>query len=274
MFCDNATLPETKVLIVALSDAFLLGVISSRFHVAFSEEAGSRLGVGNDPTYNHTECFDTFPFPTDAPAALKDCIRVEAEALDAVRKLVLSGHPDLTLTGIYNVLEGLREGRPLTVDERDVHDRGLVSVIRRHHDEIDRLVAQAYGWPADLTKEDGLARLIALNEERMAEEAKGLVRWLRPEFQAPGEVTAVSGTLDLGETIAPLTSSIQIPWPKALPDQVTAISKILIGAPKPLSSRDVARLFSGKRTSTIEPVLNALTAIGQARRLADGRYAA
>jgi hypothetical protein len=274
VFCDNATLPETKVLIIALSDAFLLGVLSSRFHVAFSEQAGSRLGVGNDPTYNHTECFDTFPFPTDAPAALKDRIRTEAEALDAVRKLVLSRHSDLTLTDIYNVLAALHEGRPLTADERDVHERGLVSVIRRHHDEIDCLVAQAYGWPIDLTNEEVLTRLVALNNERMAEEAKGLVRWLRPEFQAPGEVTAISGTLDLGETIVAAASSAQIPWPKSLPDQVTAISKILTVAPKPLSSRDVAQLFDRKRTSTIEPVLNALTAIGQARRLADGRYAA
>jgi hypothetical protein len=147
VLCDNATLPETKVLIIALSDAFHLAVISSRFHVHFSEVAGGRLGVGNDPTYNHTECFDPFPFPADVAEPLKVSIRAEAEALDAVRKKVLDGHPDLTLTGLYNVLQGLREGRALTDGERDVHDRGLVSVLQHHHDEIDRLVAQAYGWP-------------------------------------------------------------------------------------------------------------------------------
>jgi hypothetical protein len=48
----------------------------------------------------------------------------------------------------------------------------------------------------------------------------------------------------------------------------------LTAAARPLSSRDVARTFDGKRASTVEPVLNALAAIGQARRLADGRYAA
>ncbi len=33
--------------------------------------------------------------------------------------------------------------------------------------------------------EEILARLVELNKERRAEEAKGLVRWLRPEYQAP-----------------------------------------------------------------------------------------
>src|ERR1700680_572645 len=61
---------------------------------------------------------------------------------------------------------------------------------------------------------------------------------------------------------------------KIAPDQVTAIAKILTAAPKPLSSREVARAFDGKRASTIEPVFKALAAIGQARLLADGRYAA
>lgn len=65
-----------------------------------------------------------------------------------------------------------------------------------------------------------------------------------------------------------------VPWPKSLPDQVTAVAKILQAAPRPLTSRDVARAFDGKRASTIEPVLNALAAVGQARRLTDGRYAA
>jgi hypothetical protein len=30
-----------------------------------------------------------------------------------------------------------------------------------------------------------LTRLVALNHERAAEEKRGLIRWLRPDFQAP-----------------------------------------------------------------------------------------
>ena len=39
------------------------GVLSSRIHVTWALAAGGRLGVGNDPRYNKTVCFETFPFP-------------------------------------------------------------------------------------------------------------------------------------------------------------------------------------------------------------------
>jgi hypothetical protein len=44
-------------------------------------------------------------------------------------------------------------------------------------------VAAAYGWPADLAPADIVARLVALNPTRAAEEAAGTVRWLRPDYQ-------------------------------------------------------------------------------------------
>lgn len=273
VFCDNETLPETKVLIIALSDAYHLGVLNSRFHVAYSEVAGGRLGVGNDPTYNHTECFDTFPFPLDVAPALMESIREEAEALDSTRKQVLRANPDLGLTDIYNVLQAMREGRALTAEERDIHDRGLATVILKHHVEIDRFVAQAYGWPEDLSEEEALARLVDLNKSLAAEEKRGTVRWLRPEYQAPHELVGVSGSLDLGESRSAAAPTSATPWPSTLPDQVTAISKILALSARPMSSIEVARIFKGKRASTVEPVLDALAAVGQARRLSDGRYA-
>ena len=46
------------------------------------------------------------------------------------------------------------------------------------------------------------------------------------------------------------------------------------GAATPLHPRDVARAFKAKQAGTMLPVLDALAAIGQARKLADGRYAA
>src|SRR3546814_1080989 len=100
-------------------------------------------------------------------------------------------HADLTPTKLYNVLEALREGRALTRQERDVHDRGLVTLIRQHHDAIDEGVANAYRWGDEhragtLDEETILTRLVALNKERAAEEARGLVRYLRHEVQDPG----------------------------------------------------------------------------------------
>ena len=275
-FVPASTLPDQQVIVVALSDAYYLGVMSCRFHVIWANVAGGTLE--DRPRYNNSQCFDPFPFPADVPESLKDRIRAEAEALDTLRKRVLAAHDDLTLTKLYNVLEALKAGRALTDAERDVHDRGLVTLIRQHHDAIDALVAQAYGWGAewergDLTDEVILTRLVALNKARAAEEAKGLIRWLRPEFQAPDYAVPVSGTLDLGEA-APVLPDNVIPWPASLPEQVSAVQAVLSTAPAPLAPHDVARAFKGKRAATVRPVLDALTGIGMARRLKDGRYAA
>ena len=264
---------DSSCVMFAFDDFYELGVLQSRVHETWFGETQGRMGVGDHPRYLKSDSFDPYPFPANVPEPLKDRIRAEAEALDALRKRVLAEHDDLTLTRLYNVLEALRAGRPLTPQERDIHDRGLVTLIRQHHDEIDRLVADAYDWPHDLADEDILTRLVALNKERAAEEARGLIRYLRPDYQDPGYAAPVNATLDLGEAPVPVPDNI-IPWPATLPEQVGAVQRILAGAGTPLAATDVARAFKGKRASSVEPVLQALAGIGIARRLKDGRYAA
>ncbi len=280
-FVSTNNVLDAKIIGIGLTDAYFLGVLSSSHHLVWALRTGGWLGVGNDSNYNHSDCFGKFPFPTDVLEPLKDKIRAEAEALDALRKKVLSQHEDLTLTKLYNVLEALKQGRVLTEAERDLHDRGLVTLIRQHHDAIDTLVAEAYGWPAGLSDEDILTRLVALNKERAAEEVKGKIRWLRLEFQAP----KTTDWLDTGAGTKPAKAAGDIaifaekgatilPWPKTLAEQVSAVAAILAASPAPQRPQDVARAFDGKRAATITPVLEALTAIGKARRLKDGRYAA
>src|SRR5690349_13045591 len=107
-----------------------------------------------------------------------------AEELDAHRKRVLAEHPHLTLTGLYNVLEKLRSSTApdaLSTADRRIFDDGLVLILKELHDRLDAEVAAAYGWPADISDNDILARLVALNHERVQEEAAGNVRWLRPD---------------------------------------------------------------------------------------------
>ncbi len=148
------------------------------------------LGVGNDPVYVKIRLASrTSPSPTP-PTRRKAHIRGLAEELDAHRKRQQAQHPKLTLTDMYNVLEKLRGGEPLSMAEKVTHEQGLVSVLRQLHDDLDAAVFDAYGWPASLTDEEILARLVALNAERAAEEGRGLVRWLRPEYQAPQEAGA------------------------------------------------------------------------------------
>jgi len=146
-FLDARTLADQALLVIALPDALYLGVLSSRVHVLWALAAGGTLE--DRPRYNKTRCFDTFPFP-DPAEPLKAHIRQLAEDLDAHRKARQALHPNLTMTGMYNVLEQLRRGEPLGPKERQVHEQGLVSVLRQLHDELDAAVLAAYGW-ADLT---------------------------------------------------------------------------------------------------------------------------
>ena len=176
-----------KIVIVASGELYHLGVLSSRTHVLWSLRTGGWLGAGNDPVYTKTRTFDPFPFPA-ATDEQKTTIGTIAEELDAHRKRVLSEHAHLRLTGLYNVLERLKSGaRPddLNDKERRIFDDGLVLILKELHDRLDVAVSQAYGWPVDLPEEELLARLVALNRERAKEERRGLVRWLRPDYQIP-----------------------------------------------------------------------------------------
>ena len=185
---------DGSVIAIASSDAYTLGVVSSRIHVYWSLVAGGRMGIGDDPRYQNGPCFDPFPFP-DCSEAQKARIRELGEQLDAHRKRQQALHPKLTLTDMYNVLEKLRSGAELTAKEKKTHEEGLVSVLKQIHDDLDAAVFDAYGWPATLTDEEILERLVALNAERAAEEARGLVRWLRPEFQNPSGVDGYESSL-------------------------------------------------------------------------------
>ncbi|MDB5842821.1 MAG: SAM-dependent methyltransferase, partial [Polaromonas sp.] len=147
-FLDAAVLPDNALIAIASNDAFHLGVLSSRVHEAWALAVGGRLGVGNDPRYNKTRCFETFPFPdedTGLTPELRQRIASLAEQIDAHRKRQQAASPGLTLTGTYNVLEALREGRPLSAKEKTIHTQGLVSVLKELHDELDASVLQAYG---------------------------------------------------------------------------------------------------------------------------------
>ena len=67
------------------------------------------------------------------------------------------------MTGMYNVLEKLRAGEPLTDKEKTIHEQGLVSVLKQIDDDLDAAVFEAYGLPVTLTDKEILERLVALS---------------------------------------------------------------------------------------------------------------
>jgi hypothetical protein len=263
VFAPGALIPDHKLYAIATDDAFVLGVLSTRAHLAWALAAGGHLGVGNDPTWTNTTCFLPFPFPV-VDAKRRQRIAQLAEDLDGHRKREQAQHPGLTLTGIYNVLAKLRAGEPLTARDKAIHDQGLVSVLKQLHDELDAAVFDAYGWPRDLTDEQILVRLVALNAERAAEEARGLVRWLRPDFQAKGEKKPTQATL-IGEaepTVAAPGKSAA-PWPKSLPEQIAAVRSVL-AAGEALSVKAAAKAFRRADKADLQSSLDALVALGLA----------
>lgn len=275
-FVDGDVLVESKVVAIALDDAFALGVLSSRVHVAWAVAKGSRHGVGNDLTYNNSLCFETFPFPDYNPHS-SERIRALGERLDSHRKRQLAAYPDLTITDMYNVLEHLRSGEPLPDKGKSAHERGLVSVLREIHAELDAAVLQAYDWPTNLTDEEILGRLVALNSERVAEEAQGFVRWLRPEFQNPsGHKAATQGALieDAAEPDEKPGKKAKLPWPKTLAEQAQAVRSALAARRAPVTPEQLAKTFLRARVDRVEELLDTLASLGQARELDDGRFIA
>ncbi|TAK24000.1 MAG: class I SAM-dependent DNA methyltransferase [Chloroflexota bacterium] len=150
-------LPDHQLIVIARSDDYFFGVLHSRVHEAWSLEMCTWLGVGNDPRYTPSSTFETFPFPWPPGTEPKGDARVEAiarAARDLVQKRDRWLNPPgasadevkkLTLTNLYNA-------RPAWLSDA--------------HRELDRAVLSAYGWPAEISDDDLLVRLLELNRQR------------------------------------------------------------------------------------------------------------
>ena len=267
------------------------------------------------PRYNKTRCFENFPFPELASpvrdaelpdaslrennAALAQKLSELGEQLDAHRKRQQAAHAELTLTGMYNVLEKLKSGEALNAKEKIIHEQGLVSVLKSLHDEIDLGVLEAYGWAdlkplmqrvngnqsgLDLTRTDAireldealLERLVALNAERAQEEKRGLIRYLRPEFQDPNFKTAgapkqskLAVDREEDDTAAPQPAKTEkISWPKTLPEQVRALLELL--KTETLPAEEIAARFTGLKAPKLRELLETLVDMGRARETEAG----
>jgi hypothetical protein len=255
---------------IALEDAYFLGVLSSRVHVEWTLATGGTLE--DRPRYNKTRCFDPFPFP-DATESQRDRIRDLGESLDAHRKRQHELHPELTMTQMYNVLEKLRSGVDMEAGEREVYEQGLVSVLLQIHDELDAAVLNAFGWPAGLSTEEILYRLVALNAERQAEERNGFLRWLRPEFQSAGPGDQAALGIEMEEEPVAERKIERRAWPSTLSERVGAIRSVLSSHRRPVDPATVSRCFTRARSQEIREILETLVSLGQVRQV-EGRFVA
>ena len=306
-FLDANIRPDNMLVCVGSDSASLLAILSSRLHIAWMLSLGGTLE--DRPRYNKTRIFDPFPAAdgrSSSPEALNQ-LEGFGDRLDSFRKERLAEHDFLTMTALYNALERVRELEngcdvpPLSAKEKDIHGAGLVSVMKDIHDDIDRAVLEAYGWadliPALLGKpgatmpsphktpeqeeaeETLLTRLVDLNKERVEEERRGLVRWLRPDYQIPklGHKVKVPDVIEQVEAqlVVPAPADGKPVWPKDDMDRIRVVRDLLAQATAPLAPDSLSVAFRGKntagRTKGVEKVLKTLVAAGVAQQGIDGQ---
>lgn len=274
-FLDEEVAPDNKLLCIASDDPFVLGVLSSQIHRTWALAAGGRLGVGNDPVYIKTLCFDPFPFP-DAIGELRTAIGDVAVRLDNHRIVALSRDPLVTMTGMYNVIEKLKTGDALTAKELATYESAACGVLRDLHEELDALVAKAYGWTWPASPEFILERLVAVHDQRFEEERAGQVRWLRPEYQRPrfSVPSDKEATLYLeNETTMPAMPNAivsQKDWPADAIGQITALRAL--AAASPCTVDEAIGRFVGARRNIVARHLDTLAMLGEVEHDSQGRY--
>jgi len=266
VFVPSDVIPDAMVYAITSDSAALLAILSSAVHHAWCRYFGGTLE--DRPRFNNTEIFPQFPFPD---VLLEEAISLAdlGETLDRLRKAQIASHPELTITGLYNIVERLRSIRtiptepPLSPAERRIHDAGLASRILELHDQIDAAVIEAYGWPADVSPENMFKLLVELNATRAVDEAAGQVKWLRPDYQTSRSTTSTEegGNLGLEEREE---EKERTPFPTNGIERAGAIMVALASSEAPMTIEQIAAHFTqGLRArAPISSILNSLARTG------------
>ncbi|MEX2186952.1 MAG: DNA methyltransferase [Pirellulales bacterium] len=194
VWMQRPTLPDHQVFSFANDSDELLGLLHSRVHEAWARRMGTQVRERESGfRYTPTTCFETFPFPepTDEQRA---AIGEAARELDRLRTnwlnppewtreevLTFPGSVDGPWARYVHDTGGdgigtVRYPRVVARDEecaKQLKKRTLTNLYNQRptwlalaHERLDAAVAAAYGWAADLSEEQILERLLALNLER------------------------------------------------------------------------------------------------------------
>jgi type II restriction/modification system DNA methylase subunit YeeA len=190
------SVPSNLLIVVATEAEADFGILQSKVHQSWALAQGTQLREKESGfRYTPTTCFETFPFPS-MKASDEAAIAEAAAELDRLRRAWLNPaewtkeevlefpgsvdgpwkrfvhEPDAR--GIGTV----RWPRIVAKDDesaKKLAKRTLTNLYNERpawldlaHKKLDEAVFAAYGWPADLTDEQILERLLALNLERAA----------------------------------------------------------------------------------------------------------
>ncbi len=203
VWLDSVYLPDHQTRAFARSDDLFFGVLHSRFHEVWALAQGTQLREKESGfRYTPTTCFETFPLPpgvlqpVDPLPANLAAIASAARELNELRGNWLNP-PEWTKTETLEFPGTVGGPWDRYIDPATVKDRGtfkigtvryprIVPIDEKHaallkdrtltklynerpawlaacHDRLGAAVATAYGWPANLSDDEILERLLALN---------------------------------------------------------------------------------------------------------------
>ena len=115
-----------------------------------------------------------------------------------------------------------------------------------------------------------------MRDKHAEEECRGIVRWLRPDFQNPAGSATTQRTLALPAEPKPAKpkAPTKPPFPKPLAEQARAVRAALQTQAKPVTAAELARAFKGAKADQVQELLETLASLGQARTVENGRFAA
>lgn len=204
-----ATVANDGTIVFAREDDYFFGILHSKPHELWARRQGTQLReVESGFRYTPTTCFETFPFPWPPGREPVDDPRVQAIA-DAAVDLVTKRDRWLnplewtktemlefpgTVAGPWDrwidpatIVESdaasigtVRYPRLIPVDDEcaaQLKKRTLTNLYNQRptwldlaHKTLDNAVLDAYGWPHNISDDDILERLLALNLERASKE--------------------------------------------------------------------------------------------------------
>ena len=181
-FLPSNWTPSEQVVVFPLPNVSAFAVLQSRIHRVWVELQATHIGEGL--RYSAGDCFAPFPFPDRDPREVVPSLEATGEYLYS-RRAHFMRERRLGMTQTYNLLADPDSG------DADIE------FLRRCHEELDRVVLEAYGWvdiavpayqsPATVEFTDAVAgRLFALNAQRASSSVQKEGPGLRRAREAKG----------------------------------------------------------------------------------------
>jgi hypothetical protein len=146
-WADAWTCPSNLTNVFAFDDDYAMGILSSSAHGAWAWNRSSTLK--GDLRYTPSSAFETFPWPDPVSEDQRERIGELSRGIIGRRQQICAGR-GFGLTALYNLVE-----------------EGGYEDLKALHAKLDEAVAEAYGWPRAVARDDDqmVRQLLELNRE-------------------------------------------------------------------------------------------------------------